>query len=72
MTFTVYMEANPKKPLFADILNLTIKNNIEDVVISLMWFNRTNSIKEKIRYLEHAIDLLNEIKENLKLAQAQP
>lgn len=58
-----------KKLLYEDILNLTIKNNIEDVVISLMWFNRTTNIREKVRYLEHATDLLNEIKENLLLAQ---
>lgn len=58
-----------KKLLFADILNLTIKNNIEDVIISLMWFNRTNDIEEKIKYLEHAIELLTEIKGNLLLTQ---
>ena len=58
-----------KKLLYIDILDLTIKNNIEDVVISLMWFNRSNDVKEKVRYLEHAIDLLNEVKENLILAQ---
>lgn len=70
ITLTLSMEIiNTKKLLFADILNLTIKNNIDDVVISLMWFNRTDNVTEKIRYLEHSIDLLDEIKDNLNLVR---
>jgi hypothetical protein len=51
--------------LYEDALKLSVNKNLVDIKTLLGWAEKAETIQEKQRHIEQAIQLLTEISENL-------
>lgn len=51
--------------LYEDALKLSVNKNLVDIKTLLGWAEKAETIPEKLRHIQQAIELLTEISENL-------
>lgn len=51
--------------LYEDALKLSVNKNLVDIKTLLGWAEQANTITEKLRHIQQAIQLLTEIAQNL-------
>jgi len=54
------------KTLYEDALNLSIDKSLADVATLLQWAQNTGRLSEKIAHVEHAIQLLAQVRDNYR------
>lgn len=54
--------------LYKDALDLSIGKVIDDITTILTWIKETDDLQERRRHVEHAIELLEEMRDNLDRA----
>lgn len=53
-------------PLYDDALNMSINKSLDDVVTAIQWASETDDPQAKLRHIEHALELLMDIRQNLQ------
>jgi hypothetical protein len=53
-------------PLYDDALNMSINKSLDDVVTAIQWASEADDPQEKLRHIEHALELLVDVRENLR------
>lgn len=49
-----------------DALNMSVNKSLDDVVTALQWASETDRPMEKLRHIEHALELLEDVRTNLE------
>lgn len=53
-------------PLYGDALNMSVNKSLDDVVTAIQWASESDEPDAKLRHIEHALELLADVRSNLQ------
>ncbi len=56
----------PGGKLLEDALRMAVDKNLSDIRTLLLWAEQTGNLEEKVGHITHALELLSEVRDNLK------